>query len=157
MKLNQSKNRVTTPFGDVHIDVDNLFDQVFGNRSSEHRSSEHCQPGNRGWAPRVCITESETSYSLLAELPGVNPSDVLLEMKEGHLEISGSKTRAEVAEGFKSVRDERLAGSFHRSFEFTQQVDADKINAEFKNGVLHVTLPKADNVLPRKIQIKVIE
>ncbi|MEL7498013.1 MAG: Hsp20/alpha crystallin family protein [Planctomycetota bacterium] len=149
--MNQCKNRVTTPFGDLQIDVDNLFDQVFGNRP------KGSQQAKSSWTPRVQVTESETRYELKMELPGVDPSSVNLEMKDNRLEIHGTKEKEELEEATKSLRDERLTGEFQRSFEFPQQVDADQIAAEFKNGVLNVALPKSENVLPRKIEIKVAD
>lgn len=150
MKLNNTINRVATPFGEFQLDVDNLFDHVFGGRSEREN-------GSKVWSPRVSITESDTEYGMMVELPGVDPSDVSIEMKDNQLEISGVKNRAELPEGTKNVRDERPVGDFKRSFEFSQQVDADKISAEFKNGVLTVALPKSQTVLPRKIEIKVAE
>lgn len=149
MKLNQSTNRVTTPFGDFQIDVDNLFDHVFGREAK-------CNSANRPtWSPRVHVAESETEYQMQIELPGVNSEDVSLEMKDNHLIVAGTKQRDELAEGVKRIRDERLAGEFERTFEFSQQVDSDRIEAEFSNGILAITLPKSESVLPRKIEIKV--
>lgn len=152
MKLNNTNNRVATPFGDFQIDVDHLFDHVFGGRSANGETKSPV-----AWSPRVSVTESDTDYAMMVELPGVDPADVSIEMKDNRLEISGVKARGELPEGMTSIRDERPAGEFKRSFEFTQQVDADKISAEFKNGVLSIELPKSQTVLPRKIEIKVAE
>lgn len=151
MNINQCNNRVSTPFGDLQIDVDNLFDQVFGDRTKS--------PAQRktDWTPRVSIRESESSYGFVMELPGVDPSLVSIEMKDNHLEVSGAKALAELDEGVTSLREERYRGTFLRRFEFAQQVNSDAISAEFRNGLLSVDLPKADSVLPRKIEIKVAE
>jgi len=146
MKLNQ-KNRVTTPFGDFQIDVENLVDQFF--RDGSKCSSEKC------WTPQISVSESDTGYEMTVELPGVDPADVNLEMQDGRLEISGEKKVAELGEGVKSVRDERQRGEFKRVFEFSKLVDSDQIRAEFKNGLLRIELPKSEKVLPRKIEIKV--
>jgi HSP20 family protein len=149
MKFNQFNNRVTTPFGDFQLDVDNLFDQVFGERTKT------CKPAD--WTPRVAVNETETSYDLVMELPGVDPSEVSIEAKDNQLEISGSRSAVELEEGVKSLRNERLHGSFSRKFEFKQPVNNDAISAEFKHGLLNVSLPKSETVLPKKIEIKVAD
>ena len=149
MKLNTHSNRVKTPFGDIQFEVDNLFDHVFGTRTN---------PGSalsKGWTPRVAITESDTTYQMMMELPGVDPASVNLEVQDNQLEISGEKSIPEVPEGTTSIRDERTFGSFHRVFEFNQLVDMDRIEATFENGLLRVDLPKSEAVLPRKIEVKV--
>lgn len=150
MNINQCNNRVSTPFGDFQIDVDNLFDQVFGDRTKSPETTTD-------WTPRVSISESESAYGFIMELPGVDPSSVSIEMKDSQLEISGEKTLAELGEGVKSLREERYRGKFLRRFEFAQQVNSDAISAEYKNGLLTIELPKAESVLPRKIEITVAD
>jgi HSP20 family protein len=149
MKLNQH-NRVKTPFGDFQIDVDNLVDHFFGDALQKSQSEP-------GWAPRISVLESDNEYQMIVELAGVNPADVSIEMKEGRLEISGEKTIAAVPEEFTVLREERVKGSFKRAFEFSTLVDADRIVAQFKNGILELVLPKSEKVLPRKIEISVSE
>ena len=152
MKLNQ-KNRVSTPFGDFQIDVENLVDHFFRDGNKE-RSSESQECSQSAWTPRVSVVESETAYQMVVELPGIDPADVSVEMQEGRLEISGEKKIAELAEGGNYVRDERLKGEFKRVFEFSKLIEPDEIKAEFKNGLLHIDLPKSAKVLPRKIDIQ---
>jgi HSP20 family protein len=151
MKLNQ-KNRVTTPFGDFQIDVENLVEQFFGDGSKSNPGKFNSE---KGWTPRISVSESDTEYQMLVELPGVDPADVNLEMQEGRLEISGEKKNDELGEGVSSVRDERQSGEFKRAFEFSKLVEPDQIQAEFKNGLLKIVLPKSEKILPRKINIKV--
>ena len=147
MKINQSNNRVSTPFGDFQIDVDNIFDHVFGDRKQVQPTTD--------WSPRVSITETAVDYGIVMELPGVDPSNVSIEMNDNLLEIVGARDAVELAEGETSLRDERLHGSFHRKFGFKQAVDNDSISASFKHGLLSVSLPKAKSALPKKIDIKV--
>ena len=149
MKINQSNNRVSTPFGDFQIDVDNIFDHVFGDRKSVQPAAE--------WSPRVSVTETGTDYQVVMELPGVDPSNVSIEMNENQLEIVGTRDAVELAEGETSLRDERRHGSFRRKFGFKQTVDNDSISASFKHGLLNVSLPKAKSALPKKIEIKVAD
>ena len=142
MKINQSNNRVLTPFGDFQIDVDNLFDHVFGDRKQAQSAAD--------WSPRVSVVETGTEYQLVMELPGVDPSNVSIEMNDNQLEVVGSRDAAELAEGETSLRNERVHGSFRRKFGFKQTVDNDSISASFKHGLLSVSLPKAKSALPKK-------
>lgn len=148
MKLNQS-NRVATPFGDFQIDMENIVDQLFGDRIKGTRCNSN------DWSPRVSISESDTTYEVVVELAGVDPADVTVAMEEGRLEISGEKKVSELEEGFTSLKQERRRGSFKRVFEFSKQLEPDSIKADFKNGILSIVLPKSEKVLPRKIEIDV--
>ncbi len=153
MKLNQ-KNRVSTPFGDFHIDVENLVDHfLHDGKKSESSQTPSCTVA--AWTPRVSVVESETGYEMVVELPGLDPADVSVEMQEGRLEISGEKKIAELADGIQTIRDERQQGTFNRIFEFSKQIEPDGIKAEFKNGLLKIDLPKSAKALPRKIDIQV--
>lgn len=70
-------------------------------------------------------------------------------------EISGEKKIPEPAEGSKLLKSDRQSGTFSRTYKFSTQLDADKISASFKNGMLLVELPKSDQVRPRKIEVKI--
>ena len=150
MKINHRNNRVSTPFGDFQFDVDNIFDYVFGERSQSTQSAT-------GWTPRVAINETLASYELVMELPGVDPSNVSIEMNDNQLEIIGARDAVELAEGETSLRDERKHGSFSRKFEFKQPVNNEEISAAFKHGLLNVSLPKSKSAMPKKIEIKVAD
>ena len=143
MKTSTNFNRL----GDFQVDIENLFDHFFGNQQTQSASPFKL-------VPPANVTEFETGYSLVMELPGVSADDVSIEMKENQLVVSGSKTVAEAGEGERLARSERRGGEFVRKFEFPSQVDADAISAEFKDGLLSIKLPKSEKVLPRKIQIK---
>ena len=149
MKLKRH-NRVATPFGDIQIDMENLVEQLFGERL------KGSQP-TAAFNPKIEVTESDSGYHVVVELAGVDPADVNVEMEEDRLEISGEKKVAELDEGVSSIKQERLVGSFKRIFEFSKQVEPDQIKAEFKNGLLKIDLPKSKKVLPRKIKIDVGE
>ncbi len=141
MKTSANCNRL----GDFQVDIENLFDHFFGNQQPS-ASTKLAPPAN--------VIESETGYSLVMELPGVFPESVSIEMKENLLEISGNKKVAEIADGERLAKSERLGGEFRRRFEFASPIDADAITADFKDGLLTISLPKSDKVLPRKIQIR---
>ena len=105
--------------------------------------------------PAADVVELDSGYQICMELPGVKPDDVTVEFVDGNLQISGEKKTGCCGDA-KSVchRSERRSGPFTRTFQFKTDVDADKIAASFENGVLCVTLPKAPEILPKKIQIK---
>lgn len=148
MNCNQSKNRIATPFGDFQVDVENLFEQFFGDGEVKPQSR---------WLPRTNVSESDTAYHVSMELAGVKPADVNVEMHDGVLEISGTREKVTLPEGERALKVEQRSGEFRRKFEFSTLVDADRIEAAFENGVLSIELPKSEKVLPRKINIKVGE
>lgn len=148
MNCNQTKNRIATPFGDLQVDVENLFEQFFGDRE--------IAPQGR-WLPHTNISESDTSYRVSVELAGVKPADVTVEMHDGVLEVSGKREKVKLPEGVRALKVEQRSGEFRRKFEFPTLVDADRIEAAYENGVLSIELPKSEKVLPRKINIKVAE
>jgi HSP20 family protein len=140
----KNDRRVRTPFSDLHIDVDDLVGHFFGDR----------HPDATAFVPPVSISEDDSSYAVTVELPGVRGEDVNLEMTEGLLQITGQKAIEEPSEGTVSLREERQQGNFKRVFEFAKAVDTERIEAVFENGLLQVTLPKSEKILPRKIEIK---
>lgn len=150
MKLNQ-RNRVATPFGDIQIDMENLVEQLFGERTKGSQGSQ----ATTGFNPLVEVSEHDSNYQVIVELAGVNPADVNVELEEDRLEISGEKKATQLQDGVSPLKQERLSGTFKRVFEFSKQVEPDQITAEFKDGLLTVVLPKSKKVLPRKIKIDV--
>lgn len=146
MNGNQTKNRIATPFGDFQVDVENLFEQFFGD--------QHPKPQSQ-WLPRTNILESDVAYHVNLELAGVNPSDVSVEMHDGILEVIGKRELGDLPDGVRALKLEQRTGDFSRKFEFPTVVDADRIEASYENGMLSIELPKSEKVLPRKIEIKV--
>jgi HSP20 family protein len=110
--------------------------------------------GNTGVVarPRVDILETEQEILLLADMPGVKPADVDVRFENGELTIHGRRTGPENAK--RRVLWEYEPVHYHRAFRMTEDVAADRIEAELKNGVLAVHLPKAEAAKPRKIAVK---
>ena len=131
-------------FNDLATDFENLVEHVFGEGNTQNT-----------WAPRANVTETNSAYFVELELPGLAGDDVSVELSEGSLVISGEKSIETTDESTKVLRSERRTGSFSRSFKFQTQLDPERIAASFNNGVLRVELPKSEQVLPRKIDIKV--
>jgi HSP20 family protein len=108
------------------------------------------------WAPSVDIEEEEDSYKIKADLPGVDKKDIDVKMENGMLSIRGEKhTETESGKGSKRHRTERFHGSFARSFTLPNSVQADKIDAAYKDGVLTLVIPKSEQARPKSIDIKV--
>ena len=104
------------------------------------------------WVPVSDIAESDKSYILTMELPGVDPKNVDISFDEGVVTIKGEKHK-ETAEGERCYCSERFSGSFRRSIRVPGKVDQDKIDASFQHGVLKLTLPKSEATIPKRIEI----
>ncbi|RYD27266.1 MAG: Hsp20/alpha crystallin family protein [Verrucomicrobiaceae bacterium] len=107
------------------------------------------------WVPAADASEDETSYLVALELPGVNPTDVKVVVRDNVLTISGERTAVTPAEGSKNHISERVFGSFQRRFTLPKNADGGNVTAEFKNGVLLTSIPKREEVKPKEIEIKV--
>ncbi len=107
------------------------------------------------WAPLVDISEDEKEYLIQAELPEVNRNDVKVTALDGTLTITGDRKIAKEENGRKYHRVERSYGNFVRNFSIPDDASADKVTAEFKNGVLCVHLAKTEKAKPQQIDVKV--
>ncbi len=122
-------------------DFDRFFQESWGNSRNNY--------------PRVNITEDETGFSLMAEVPGWRQSDIDLEMKEGILHLRGQvKEDVETEAPTYRIR-EFVPESFERSFRLGEQIDPEKVSAKLENGVLFVTLAKKEIAKPKKVEIKI--
>jgi HSP20 family protein len=151
------------PFESLRREVDRLFEdfQLGSWRSPFGRSVFDVQPFWRGeisWgkAPAVDIVDKGNTYEITAELPGMDESNIDVKFADGTLTIKGEKRDEKEEKKKEYCLSERRYGSFQRSFGVPDGVDADKIEANFKNGVLTVTLPKTPQAQrsEKKIAIK---
>ncbi|MEY3394953.1 MAG: hypothetical protein RL346_1189 [Verrucomicrobiota bacterium] len=107
------------------------------------------------WSPAVDITEDETEYLITADLPQISKDDVNVMVENGSLILKGER-RHEVDQRDKKVhRIERCYGSFYRSFTLPDDADGQRVTANFKDGVLRVSLPKSEEKKPRQIEVQV--
>ena len=105
------------------------------------------------WAPRVDIREEDKRFMILADVPGVDPSEIEVSMDKSILTIKGErKVDSEESSG-KLTRQERVYGTFHRRFALPESADADSISAHGKFGVLEISIPKKPETTPRRITI----
>jgi HSP20 family protein len=107
------------------------------------------------WIPSVDILEKEGNLVLRAELPGMTEKEIDLKLEGNTLTLKGERKMDNEDKKSNYHRVERFYGSFTRSFELPETVDLEKINAEYKNGVLTVTIPQKPAVKPREIPVSV--
>jgi HSP20 family protein len=107
------------------------------------------------WNPAVDIAEHEDQYIVKVELPGVSREDVKVTMEENQLMIRGEKKQEKESKGSNYHRLERSYGSFQRTFALPSNVKGERIEASFKDGVLNIVLPKAEEAKRKEIEVKV--
>lgn len=141
-----------SPFRELE-DIQTRLNRVFN--ETPLRKTEGTAPFFADWAPPVDIEETEKEYLIKAELPEIDKENVKVEMLEGILTIEGERKREKEEKGKKFHTVERSYGKFVRQFALPMEVDATKIQADFKNGMLNVHLPKTAAAKPKAIEVKV--
>ncbi|MCX6887073.1 MAG: Hsp20/alpha crystallin family protein [Verrucomicrobia bacterium] len=111
--------------------------------------------GMPAWAPAMDVQEDKDSVVVQVELPGMKREEIQVSLEDGTLTISGERKMEKPVEGVSVHHTERSYGLFERSVTLPTMVAADKVNAQYADGMLTVTLPKADEVKPRQISVKV--
>jgi HSP20 family protein len=135
------------PFRDVMAlrhEVDRLFGRTLGEGA-----------GAAVWTPAVDVFDTKDAIVLKAELPGMKPEDIDIEVDENVLTVKGERRFEDRLEDGRYYRLERSYGHFSRSLTLPQGVRGDSIEARFDHGVLEVRVPKAEEVRPRKIAVNV--
>lgn len=109
-----------------------------------------------GFTPKSEIVEDKDNFYISVELPGVSKDDVKINLEENTLTITGSKKKDETIKDKNSIRNERYYGEFKRTFTLTNDIKKDNIEAAYKDGVLHILLPKVEEAKPvvKEITIK---
>ena len=107
------------------------------------------------WSPLSDIYEDKDNYTLTMDLPGIKKEDVKISFADGQLSISGEKRQEKESKDGTYHRVERNYGKYFRTFTLPKKIREDKINAEFKDGQLTITVPKAEEAKPKEIEIKV--
>jgi len=125
--------------------------KLFENLNQEESTSETL----KSFSPRVDIIENEASYSLTAELPGVEEEDINIAVRDNNLTISAEKKSSIEKDSEGKHYIERSYGKFERIFALGDQVNEDGIEASFRNGVLHLTLPKKEVSKPEEKKIEI--
>ena len=134
--------------------LENRLDRLFGLTSPSRNGEKEAMTVSQ-WTPLVDIIEDNNEYLVKAELPELKKEEVKVNVENGELTISGERKSEKEEKGKKFHRIERSYGSFLRSFTLPESVNADKVSAEFKDGVLSVHLPKDEKAKPKSIEVKV--
>jgi HSP20 family protein len=130
----------------------NEMDRMFESRMPA--TGENSNVVTSDWTPAVDIKEDNNAFTIVADIPGVDPNDIDVHMENGVLTLRGERKwqTEEEKEGYKRV--ERARGTFYRRFSLPDTADAEKISAKSKNGELFITIPKHEKVQPRKISVE---
>src|SRR5438552_14309353 len=137
------------PFRDL-VSTQEQFNRLFNEAFSRLAGAE---PSSRGWAPVVDIREADHHLVLTAELPGVNPNDVEIRVENSTLYLKGERKLEASEQSYHQI--ERAYGPFSRAFTLPDSVDPNNVVAEFKDGVLTITLPKREGAKSRNVKIQV--
>ena len=113
------------------------------------------EPTSRPWSPPVDIYETENELVLKADVPEVDPKNVAIQMENGTLTLKGERRFEEQRNGRGFHRIERGYGAFVRAFSLPDTVDPEKVKADYKNGVLTITLPKKEVAKPRTVNVEI--
>jgi len=141
------------PFVELE-EVSNRLNRIFG-RSPARTGSGNEMLATADWAPSVDISETDTAYLVKAEIPGVKKEDVKVSIQDGMLTIQGERKQEKEEKGKKFHRVERCYGSFMRSFRMPDDADEGKVKAEFKDGMLNITLLKSEKAKPKQVNVSV--
>ena len=125
-----------------------LYDPTFKNFSNASAAT------TTNWTPSVDIGENDKEFTLLADIPGIDPKDIDISMEKGMLTIRGERLSEDAEEGENYRRVERQSGQFYRRFTLPESADADKIEAKSEYGVLKITIPKQEVTVSRRIEVK---
>ena len=134
--------------GDIQTEMNRLFDNWSGGQAG---------PGERMWLPAVDVHETKDEFMLTLDIPGVTEKDVHISITGDLLTVKGERRfERDGGEGNTYHRVERLYGKFERSVQLPTMVQTDKVKASYRDGVLTVKLPKAEEVKPREIKIDLL-
>ena len=139
------------PFGDlsdIETEMNRLFNGFFG------RPRPTVGP-DRVWAPAVDMYETKDELVVTAELPGMSDKDIKLSIDGDVLSLRGERVQAQEVKPEGSYRGERWYGKFERSMPLPFPVQADKVKATYRDGVLTVTMPKVEEIKPKEIPIQI--
>ena len=142
------RDEFLTPF-------DRLFDQFFESSFPEMVRAVGVKPFQGSAYPKVNVYEYDEKVGIVAEIPGLDKKDLLVEVEDGILSISGNKHSIVEDENAKVLRRELKGSSFKRNFELGDNLDGENIKANFKNGILIIDVPKLVPEQPKKTFVKI--
>jgi len=146
-RLTRNRNR---NLNSLQNEIDRVFDRFFSPGDQDRDGSAT----QTVWRPRTDLIETEDSYRLHLDMPGMSRDELNISYRDNELVVSGERTSDRADEGEEFVRVERSFGQFRRTFTLPRTVNAEHISATYDNGVLTVTVPKTETVKPRQIEIQ---
>jgi HSP20 family protein len=142
------------PFRELE-DMQQRLSSVLGRRQQHGQGGAKESITVAEWAPIVDIAEDEKEYLVKAELPEITREEIKVTVENGMLVISGERKMEKEEKGKRFHRVERAYGRFARSFGLPDDADADKVKADFKDGLLTVRIAKSEAARPKQIEVKV--
>lgn len=115
--------------------------------------SGHAHPQHAGWSPRMDVREEAERFVILADVPGIDPAQIDIQMDGNVLSIQGQRQAEALPEQARQVQAERGHGHFQRRFALPEGIDADAIVASGRHGILEISIPKKPQAAPRRIQV----
>lgn len=147
-----SLRRVST----LRDEIDSLFDTVFDDFLETPAEVAGATQFLSGWLPAIDLYENKDNFIVKAELPGMRKEDIDISLHNSFLTLAGErKQEKKYGEEARVYRSERFPGRFHRTISLPATVNADQIKASYDDGILTVTLPKAEEAKPKQIPIEV--
>ena len=141
------------PFKDLMI-MQERMNRLFNEFFSRPAGYDEEGTGQGAWAPLVDICETDDDMILKAELPGMKQEDIQIEIRENVLTLKGERKQENDLKEGQYHRVERSFGAFQRLFTLPNAIQPEKVKARYKDGVLEITMPKAEVVRPRHIDIE---
>ena len=129
-------------------EINHVFKRFLGEGETDQSNVAISQ-----WTPRVDIREEDKRFVILADIPGVEPKDIEINMDKGVLSIKGERKSDNTVQAGKTTRVERSYGSFYRRFALPDSANAEGISANGKHGVLEISIPKKPETTPRRIEV----
>ena len=142
------RNLPVTPFLGIDHDFGRMLDRFFVDAPRVRRT------GAEGWQVRIDVSETEDAFVVNAEVPGVDPAQLEINVQGDLLTLAGEKLAEETKEEGHATYTERVYGSFRREIPLGSEVNSEGAEAEHRNGVVTIRLPKSASVLPRRIEVK---
>ena len=142
------REQFLTPF-------DKMFDQIINSQFPEIEKQIGVKPFQGTAYPKVNVYEYDDKVGVIAEIPGLDKKDLMIEVEDGKLTISGDKHGTFDVKGAKVIRRELKQSSFKRQFELGDLLDGEKVKANFKDGLLSIDIPKIEPQKPQKKVVKI--
>jgi HSP20 family protein len=128
-----------------------LHDEI--NRTFSDWAGSETSSATADWVPAADVEEYDDRFELFVDLPGVSASDVEITLEAGVLTLAGARSAVHSTDSLIQARRERGTGRFHRRFILPDSVDAERVKARERDGVLEITIPKQAKALPRRIKV----